>query len=71
MKAGKGIDYTTSSAADILALCHSSSLSWLMDFSQFFPVTSAFSGVIGAVFLSILLEFLFYRFSLISRSRGD
>jgi uncharacterized protein len=71
MKAGKEIGYAGSSSSEILNLCHTSSLSWLMDFSQFYPVASAFMGVIGAIFLSVLLEFLFYRFSLISKRRED
>jgi uncharacterized protein len=52
-------------------LCNPSSLSCIMEFSQCYPVASAFVGVLGAVFFSMILEYVFYRFSLISLSRRD
>jgi len=69
MKAG-GVSVTTL-PSDILNVCQASSLSWLMDFSQLYPIVSAFVGVVGAILFSGLLEFLFHRFSLILKSHRD
>lgn len=52
-------------------ICSSTSLSCIMEFSQSYPIMSAFVGVLGAILFSVLLEYTFYRFSLISTARRD
>lgn len=52
-------------------ICSPSSLSCIMEFSQNYPIMSAFTGVLGAILFSVLLEYVFYRFSLISNARRD
>lgn len=52
-------------------ICSPSSLSCIMEFSQNYPAMSAFTGVVGAILFSVLLEYVFYRFSLISNARRD
>ncbi len=53
------------------ALSSLNSLSCIMKFSQHYPIPSAFVGVVGAILFSIILEFVFYRFSLLSRTHRD
>lgn len=51
--------------------CMQSPLSCILEFSHSYPVASAFVGVLGAIIFSILLEFIVYRFSLLSVARRD
>lgn len=53
------------------SLCSPTSLSCIMEFSQSYPVMSALAGILGAILLSVLVEYGFYRFSLISNARRD
>lgn len=52
-------------------LCSETPLSCIMEFSQSYPVASAFVGVLGAIIFSMFLEYVVYRFSLISSARRD
>jgi uncharacterized protein len=69
MNTGKGLERAFNSLG--IPICSPSSLSCILEFSQNFPVMSAFAGVLGAIFLSIFLEYLFYRFSLLSVAHRD
>lgn len=69
MNAGKnlGVDIPSNG----ILLCKPTSLSCIMEFSQSYPVANALIGVLGAILFSILLEYIFYRFSLISKTHRD
>lgn len=54
-----------------MPICSPTSLSCIMEFTQNFPIASAFVGVLGAILFSIFLEFIFYRFSLLSIAHRD
>lgn len=69
MKAGKSLSACAPSTN--LPICPPTSLTCIMEFSQCYPVVSAFAGVLGAILLSVFLEYLFYRITLISRARRD
>jgi len=69
MNTGKHLTASFNSHGTLI--CNPTSLSCIMEFSQSYPIASAFVGVIGAILFSILLEFAFHRFSLLSRSRRD
>lgn len=58
-------------SSDCVSTCELTSLSCIMEFSQSYPVASALVGVLGAIFFSVLLEYLFHRFSLISNAHRD
>ena len=49
----------------------SASLFFLKDFSIKYPILSALTGIAGAIIMSAILEYLFYRFSLLYRSRRE
>jgi uncharacterized membrane protein YfcA len=69
MKAGKHLGSTINSYG--LPICAPTDLYCVLEFSQNHPVPSAFVGVIGAILFSILLEYVFHKFSLLSRTRRD
>lgn len=68
MKSTKGLEIMASCSTP---LCPSASLACVMEFSKNYPVSSAFVGVMGAILFSILLEYFFHRFLLISRPHRD
>lgn len=65
----KCLEATTTSMG--VPICNPASLTYLMDFSHNYPVISAFVGVLGAILFSVILEYVFYRFLLISITRRD
>jgi len=65
----KCLEATTTSMG--VTICNPASLTYLMDFSHNYPVISAFVGVLGAILFSVILEYVFYRFLLISITRRD
>ncbi|MBX9804487.1 MAG: sulfite exporter TauE/SafE family protein [Alphaproteobacteria bacterium] len=69
--ANTGKSFSMLSSCRELRACPPNSLSCIMEFSQCYPIASAFVGVLGAILFSILLEYIFFRFSLISRTRRD
>ncbi len=69
MNSGKCLGVST--VSNELPICSPTSLSCIMEFSQSYPVLSALGGVLGAILFSILLEYIFHRFSLISTARRD
>jgi uncharacterized membrane protein YfcA len=69
MKTGKSFSIGT--VSNEASLCQSTSLACIMEFSQSYPVASAFAGVLGAIFFSILLEYFFHQLSLISKAHRE
>ena len=71
MKAGKslGVDPAIIHSCPEGMACPSEAMARLLDFCHHYPVLNALTGIIGAIIFSIMLEYVFHRFSLISRLR--